>query len=59
MATTPGCNEADTYAGNSIDPWGDDTFTTSPRLMPSFAAASAGTSTQASHTDWVMVSGVS
>ncbi len=42
-----------------MDPWGDETFTTSPWAMPSFAAASAGTSTQASHTDWVIVSGVS
>src|SRR2546425_205107 len=58
-ATAPGCSEADTYAGASIAPYGDVSLTTSPPAMPNFAAVSVEISTQASHTDCVIVSGAS
>ncbi|OGK89724.1 MAG: hypothetical protein A2W08_15510 [Candidatus Rokubacteria bacterium RBG_16_73_20] len=54
-----GWSVAETYAGSSIAPCGDVTRTTSPVATPSAAAAAAGTSTHASHTAWVIVSGAS
>src|SRR6266849_415487 len=58
-ATAPGCSEADTYAGTSIDPWGDVSLTTSPGAIPNFTAVSVEISTHAAHTACVIVSGAS
>ena len=58
-ATAPGWISSDGYAGSSMLPCGEVSLTMSPRLRPSFAAVSVGTSTHPSQATWVIVSGAS
>src|SRR6266850_1658967 len=58
-ATAPGWIVGDRYAGTSIEPFGEVSFTTSPWRMPSCLAVSVLISAQESHTDCVIVSGTS